>query len=241
MTTIVDVLNRVARQVSIDTPESWVLASDLEHVEIRDDFFLETVEDITDRLDLPAPIGATYTLTGDGSETYSLPSDFKRLQRDRLAVYETTTVRRRMVPVTDDGFWTHLKEIGSTGAERFFRITGYDGNWSISIYREPATSIEVKIHYITRNWMANSSGTEGYAFSDPEDVLLLPRRIVEVGTVMRWRERKGLDASSKRAEYETFMARLSNDSRNRRTVYFGEPYEERHPWDVPVPDQIPTT
>lgn len=238
MTLIVDVLSRIARQVSIDQPTSWVSASDLEHVEIRDDFFLETVEDITDRCDLPSPIGKTYTLTGDGSEVYALPEDFKRLQRDRLAVYETTTVRRRMVPVTDDGFWTHLKEIGSTGAERFFRITGYKGNFDIAIYREPAASIEVKIHYVSTNWMVNGS-TYGDAFTDPEDVLLLPRRVVEAGAVMRWRERKGLDASGKRAEYEALISRLSNDSRNRRTVYFGEPYTERRPWNIPVPDQIP--
>jgi hypothetical protein len=35
------------------------------------------------------------------------------------------------------------------------------------------------------------------------------------------------------------LARLSNDSRTRRSVNFGEPVSRRHPWDIPVPDYIP--
>lgn len=241
MTLITDVLDRIARQVSTQAPANWITTSEQEHVEIRDDFMLETVDDILERLDLPSPIGKTYTLTGDGSETYSLPSDFKRLQRDVLAVYETTTVRRALIPATDDGFYTHLKEIGSTGADRYYKITGYDGNYSISIYREPESAIEVKIAYVSNLWMANSSGTAGSAFTATDDVLLLPRRVVEVGSVMRWRERQGLDNSRKQQEYESLIERLSNDSRSRRSVYFGEPYERRRPWDIPVPDMIPSS
>lgn len=241
MTLITDALDRIARQVSIDAPTSWVSATEDEHLEIRDDFMLECVDEILERLDLPSPIGKQFTLNGDGSETYSLPSDFKRTMRDPMAVYETTTVRRACTPVTDDGHWTYLKEIGSTGAERFYKIEGYDGNYTISIYREPESSIEVIVSYVSKNWKANSSGTVGSTFTDSGDVLLLPRRIVEVGTVMRWRERRGLDSSIKRAEFETELNRLSNDRRTRRSIYFGEPYERRLPWDIPVPDQIPTS
>lgn len=241
MTLVTDILARVARQVSVSEPDNWLTATATEHLEIRDDFLLETVDDVLDRCDLPEPIGATYTLTGTGAETYALPSQFKRLQRDPLAVYETTTVRRALTPATDDGFWTHLKEIGSTGAERFYRLTGYEGNWSISIYREPETTIEVKIHYVTRYWMVNAAGAYGWQFTATDDRVLLPRRVLEAGTVMRWRDRRGLPMDGKDREYETLIARMSNDRRNRRTVYFGEPYERARPWDVPVPDQIPTS
>lgn len=241
MTLVTDVLDRIARQVSVEVPSDWLTASGTEYAEIRDDFLLETVEDISDRSDLPSPIGKTFTLTGTGAETYALPADFRRLQRDRLAVYESTTAERALTPITDDGMYTHIKETGLSGAERFFRITGYDGNWSISFHRAPATGNEIKIHYVSTNWKANAAGTEGDEFTALTDVLLLPRRVVEVGTVYRWRERKGLPFESKQAEYEVLLARLSNDSRNRRVINFGEAHSNRHPWDVPVPSEIPSS
>jgi hypothetical protein len=239
MSLVTDVLNRVARQVSIQIPDSWLSATATEYAEIRDDFLQETVRDIAERLDLPSPIARTFTLNGTGSETYNLPADFMRLQRDQLAVYETTTVRRAMTPITTDGAWSHIKEIGSTGAERFYKVEGYEGNFTISIYREPAASIEVKIHYITRNWMATAAGVAGYAFTAPTDVLLMPRRVVELGTVMRWRARKGLPSEDVATDYEIEISRLSNDARGRRAVHFGDPHIDLRPWDVPVPDFIP--
>ena len=88
MTLIVDALDRVAREVSLTSPSSWVSTTADEYLEIRDDFLLETVEDISDRVDLPSPVSAQTTITGTGVETYSLPSTFKRMQRDDLAVYQ---------------------------------------------------------------------------------------------------------------------------------------------------------
>lgn len=241
MTLITDALDRVARQVSVDEPNNWLSATDLEHVEIRDDFLPETVDEVLERLDLPAPIGQQYTLTGTGAEDYDLPSNFKRLMRDPMAVYETTTVRRALIPVTDDGTWTHLKQIGSTGGDRYFRTSGYEGNWTFSVYREPEASIEVIISYVSTRWKVSGEGTYGDTFDDAGDILLLPRRLIETGIVARWRERKGLDPTGKRREFEAELAKLSNDARARRVVSFGEPFARRRPWDVPVPDQIPTS
>lgn len=239
MTLITEVLKRCARQCSIDEPSSWLTATDEDQVALRDDFLLETVDDLLDRLDLPFPISAQTTITGDGSETYSLPSSFRRLHRDPMAVYETTTNRRACIPVTDDGRWTHIKELGTAGAERYFRLAGYDGNHSISFYQSPTSGISITVSYVTNNWKATSSGTAGSTFTDSEDVLLLPRRVVEVGVVYRFRERNGLNAQAKRLEYEALVNRLSNDSRARRSINFGEPAARTRPWDVPVPDYIP--
>lgn len=239
MTLISDVLARVARQCSVDAPSQWVTATDDDAVALRDDYLLETVDDILDRVDLPAPISAQTTITGDGSETYTLPSAFKRLQRDALAVYETTTNRRACVPITDDGTWTHLKEMGTAGVERYFRLSGYKGNWSISFYQNPASGVSITVSYVTENWMADSGGTTGSAFSDAGDVLLLPRDVVEAGMVYRFRRREGLPYDDKRLEYEAKLSRLSNDRRARRVVSFDGGGQRRRPWDVPVPDFIP--
>lgn len=237
MTLIVDALSRAARQCSVTAPSSWLSATEDEHVEIRDDFLLETVEDIQDRIDLPSPIGAQYTIAGDGSETYSMPSQFKRLQRDVMAVYDQS-LERPCVPVTDDGSWTHLKETGTTGVYKFYRLTGYEGNYSLSIYSEPSTNIVVS--YVTNYWMATSGGTVGSALTDTDDVLLLPRRLVEAGIVWRFRERRGLPFQDKFMEYEVMMSRLSNDSRGRRNINFAEPVANVR-WQELVPAVIPSS
>ncbi len=239
MSTVVDTLKRAARQCSVSQPSSWVLATDDTSLEVKD-FLDETVGDILDRIDPPSPIGVQTTLTTTGAETYSLPSDFRRLQRDASAVFETTNQRRPLIPVSNDGEWTHLKEIGSTGAERYFRVDGYDGNHTISIFENPSASTGIVVSYVTNNWLATSAGVVGSTLANEDDVLLLPRRLVEAGIVWRFRERKGLPAADRHADYEAQLARLSNDSRTRRKIGFGVT-AARAPWDVPVPDFIPAS
>lgn len=237
-TTVTEALTRAARQCSVRPPSSWVTASQAKHVEIRDDFMLDTIDDISDRLDLPSPIGAQTTITGDGSEDYALPANFKRLQRDNYAVYDPF-LGQPVHPISRDGDWTYIKDQGIAGAQRFYRIEGYDGNYTISLYGNPSASITLTVSYITKNWMATGAGVEGSMFTDEADVLLLPRRCVETGIVWRWRERKGLPYNDKYNEYEALLARLSNDSKVRRVINFGPRDLVR--WQDRVPAFIPAS
>ena len=236
MTTIVEALNRIARQCSITAPSSWVSATSDAAVELRDDFFMETIDDILDRVDLPAPVGAQTTIVGTGAETYSLPANFKRLHRDALAVYDEQ-LDRACIPLSTDGMYTYIKDQGTAGTVRYYKVTGYDGNYSISFYDEPSTGMEIVVSYSTVNWMATSGGTVGNAFTSESDVLILPRRVVEAGTVMRFRERRGLPYLDKNAEYEALISRLINDTRGRRIVSMGEKTGVR--WQDLVPSFIP--
>lgn len=238
MTLITEALDRVARQCSIKAPSSWVTATRTDHVELRDDFFAETIDDILERVDLASPIAAQTTITGDGSETYALPSNFKRLQRDQLAVYDTS-LDIPCVPVTTDGEWTYLQDIGTAGVVRYYRLTGYDGAWSISFYGAP-DGVDVTVSYITKNWMANASATAGDMFTDETDVLMLPRRVVEAGTVWRYRERRGLPYADKYNEYQLLLDRLSNDTRTRRMINMGGTNNNVR-WQDLVPAFIPAS
>lgn len=246
MTTVVAALDRIARQTSVATPSSWITANKTDQIELRDDFLRETIDDIVDRLDLAAPIGKQVTLTGgagtsnaDGSETFSLPSDFRRVQRDEMALYDVDQ-DRPCIPVTNTGEWTFLTDTGAAGAIKYYRTQGYDGNWTVDIYNAPGAGSEIKVAYISQNWLATAGGVEGETFANEDDVLLLPRRIVEVGTVWRFRERRGLPYEDKYSEYEALMARLSNDSRNRRVISFGEPDKDVR-WQDLVPASIPSS
>lgn len=238
MTTIAAAMNRAARQCSVTPPSAWVTSTDPTIVELKD-YLDETVGDILDRCDLPSPIGAEYDIPADGSETYGLPEGFRRLMRDPHAVFEKSNQRRPLTPVSRDGEWTHLKEIGSTGAERFYRMTGYEGNYSISIFQEPDASVEIVVAYVTENWKATAAGEVGSIWGAEDDVLLLPRKVVEAGVIWRFRERKGLPYQARYTDYEAQLGRLMNDRRTRRIIDLGGASHWRKPWDVPVPDFIP--
>lgn len=242
MTTVVDALNRIARQCSIKAPSQWLTATKDAHVELRDDFLLETVDDILERVDLPSPIGKTTSLVaGAGTtiegdwENFTLPADFKRLMRDEFALYDELQ-DRPVVPVSTDGQWSNLTDVGATGAVKAYRLQGYDANWTIDIYRSVGT---ITVHYVSDLWMASSGGTAGSAFTDAGDVLLLPRRVVESGTVWRYRERRGLPYQDKYMEYEALMSRLINDRRGRRTINMGDKPNVR--WQDLVPAFIPNS
>lgn len=240
MTTVSDVLSRAARQVSIGVPDSWAGATRPQYVELRDDFLRQTIDNILDRIDLPAPIGKQAVITGDGTESHSLPSDFLRLARDPLAVYETTTLRRAGTSVQADGAWTHLNTIGSAGSYRFFKLEGYPGAQTIKFERDLATGQSVTVSYVSDKWVKESAGTESNMFDDDSDVLMLPDRVVEIGIVWRFRERKGLPGwDTKRAEYEAHISRLGASAKASRVMSYGDSGGIYKPMRVPVPDYIP--
>lgn len=241
MTTIVDALNRAGRQCSVTQPDSWISATSLAHVELRDDFLAGTVEEIADRVDLPSPVGKQQTITGTDAENYALNSDFKRLTHDPMSIYESTTTRRAGVPVITDANWTHLKNIGSAGAYRYYRLKGYDGNFTIDFFANPSSAVSITVSYVSNLWMATSAGVAGTAFTDATDVLLMPRLVVEKGIVWRFRQRKGLQYNDVLAEYEALLERLTNDARSRKIIAFGESGQDYKPMRVPVPDFIPAS
>lgn len=236
MSLIVDALDRVARHVSLTAPSSWLTTTADEYVEIRDDFLAECVDDILERFDIPSPIGKQTTITGTGVETYTLPADFKRLQRAALSVYDTQ-YDKAGIPISSDGDWTYLGSNGITGATRYYRLSGYDGAFSISFLAEPSTDITVS--YVSKNWMATAAGVAGYAFTSATDVLLIPERVVVTGVVWRWRARKGLPFSDVYSEHEALLTRLANDTNGLRTITFGGIKTVR--WQDQVPAFIPAS
>ena len=241
MTTIVEVLNRVARRCKVAAPSSWVSATSRTHVEIRDDFLRETIDALQKRVDWPQPISAQTTIAGDGSEDYNLPSNFLRLSQGITGVYETTRTRRWGVPVSSDGAWTQLKNLGNAGTERYYRLKGYPGNYQISFYPNPATGASITVSYMTDLWMASSAGAAGKMFTADDDVLLFERRPVELGTIWRWRLDKGLDYEAEKREYDLWIATQANRMRGINSVHAAGGYDPGHPMRVPVPDFIPSS
>ena len=240
-TKVTEILDRVARQCSLTAPSLWLSATTATAKEIRDDFMLEVIEDLQRRIDWPSPMGKQTTITGDGSSvSYALPSDFVRLADDTLAVYETSTVRRYGVPVHSDGEWTHINEIGTAAGSRFFRIEGYEGNWTVSFYPTLDTGESVTVSYVSSVWVVDSGDAEKSVFSDSEDYCVYPRRLVETGIVYRFRKRKGLPYDDVKAEYELILSGTINRLRGPHKISFGDRPGSK-PMRYPVPDYIPSS
>ena len=241
MTLVTEVLDRAARQCSVTPPSSWITATSVTAIELRDDFLRETIDELQKRMDWSSPIGKQQVITGDGSENYALAADFVRLTNDSTAVYETTTTRRSAIPVNSDGEWTHLGEIGTAGGSRYYRVKGYEGNYTIDFYRNPSSAESITVSYVSDVWMISSGGTEGKAFTASDDMVLYPRRILELGTVWRFRKRKGLPYQDVLAEYEAWIATTANRMRGRGSINFGEGGSASSPFAIPTPDFIPSS
>lgn len=240
MATIKTVMDRAVRQCALPTVASWHSASAPRTVSDMRDHLEYTVDELLQRLDLPAPIGLDTTITGTGAESYSLPSGFKRLQRSAWSVYEKTTTRRVGVPVRTNGEWTHLKEIGSAGGARYYRIEGDDDEgYTIAFYRPLETGATVTVAYVSKYWVRGTGGAESAIWSDDTDKLLLPADVVRLGVVWRFKQQKGLPYSDILAEYEARLSRAVNDARAIRTVNFGRSETSGHPMRVPPPDLLP--
>lgn len=244
--TISAVMNEAARACSVAAPSSWLAANaTLTQLQMRD-FLNQTAREILDRVDLPEPFTVDYVITGNGSEGYELPSDFLRLTRDGNAVYETTSTRRNCIPVSTNGEWTYLKEIGSAGGDRYYRLTGDAagqsggfGRPSIDFYRPLEAGSSVTVSYVSANWVRNVNQDTTYnAWSVEGDLLMLPRDLVRLGVTWRFKRQKGLPYSDDMADYEIRLSRMINDARGHKVINFGGKREGGHPMRIPVPDYI---
>jgi len=236
MALVVDILARAARQCSVTPPSSWLTVSDQTGLEMID-FMEETVADVLDRIDVTGPISKVVSIPGTDAEEYALPTDFYRLQRTEMAVYESLRMQRGVIPVSDDGQWQYITDTGWGGAQRFYRIRGYDENYVIGFQREPGADDTILVSYVSKDWMINAA-VQKDTFSDAMDECLLPRKLIEKGIVWRFSERKAMEYQSTRLEYEMLMARYANDSKTRRVITFGGSID-RSPWDIPIPAYIP--
>lgn len=241
MALVRDAMDDAALECAVKVPSSWIAATTQRTYQELFSILAIAADELLDRVDWPDPITVDTTLTGTAVENYDLPSDFKRLTHDEYCVYETTTTRRFGIPVTSNGEWTNLKQLGSAGGYRYYRLSGDDEDgWQLGFYRPLETGTSVTVSYVSRNWL-KKNGTAADTWENDTDTLMLPKRLLTLGVVWRWKKRKGLPYATDMAEYEARLARAANEHRGIRKITFGQPLNQRAPWDVPVPDFIPSS
>lgn len=248
MATVKEAMDRAARQCSITPPSDWITPVQTTYLEMKD-FLAETVGELLDRVDWPAPISAVSQITGPGTAVsnysqHDLPAAYKRLQRNEWAVWEESNTRRTCTPIQNDGQWQYLDQVGSAGAYRYYRVKGdEDAGFQIEFFRALSSSQTVNVNYVSKNWLRlNSDSSLASTWTDVADTLLLPRELIELGVIWRFRRRKGIGYADMLAEYETKLTRKANDYRTSRSINFGGlQHEHAHPMRVPVPDYIPSS
>lgn len=238
MATVAEILTHAAKRCSVKEPNGWAAATAASAVELRDDIMFQVVEDILDRVDPPRPISKSATLTGDGtSETFTLPTDFRRLQRGRFAIFQTGYPTKQFVPVHDDGEYDAIKDQGLAGATFYYRINALQGAQSIDIYNPPASGTTINLNYVSNRWIRDASSDDD-EFQDDADISYLPKQLLSAGITYRFRERKGLDYGDVQQDFELQLARFAN--RNNTTRRIGPSQRDvRWVFDIPVPDFIP--
>lgn len=249
MATVKQAMDKAARECSLTPPDDWISTANATYVEMKD-FLDDTVDELLDRVDWPSPIGATSSITGPGTlsssgnySTHSLPSATKRIMRDDWSVWEESNTRRRAVSISMDGQWGYLDTVGSAGAWRYYRTAGdEDSGFTIDFFRAVTATETMQVNYVSKNWLRLASDSSASdTWTDANDTLLLPKRLIELGVVWRFRQRKGLGYQDKYGEYEIRLTRTANDYRKTRKIGFGGPDADYHPMRVPVPDIIPSS
>lgn len=173
----------------------------------------ETAEDIAKSHDWQA-LRVLYTLTGDGSTTYySLPDDYDRLLIN--AYVQSTRSRIPLARARDQNQW--LDFLVSA-------VLAYPGYWIIlggqmQILPALGSSETAKFYYMTTKWAEDSGGTAKTSFEADTDVFRLPERLLRLGLIWRYRQRKGLEYGEDMANYEKAFAQEA--ARDRGVGTFG--------------------
>lgn len=233
---IAEYMNTAAIECAVPRPASWVSATGTNETVMKA-LFHDTVRELIRRHEWKQLTG-TQAIAGAGVESYGLPADFLRLASGDNAVYENTPNQRPCVAIHQDGDWTELKERNWAGVQRFYRLSGSN----IDFYQALPSGGTVSLAYVSKNWKRDINGTTpGDSWAVESDLSLIPGHLLQLGVIWRFRRHQGLQYADRKVEFEAELARAIADDRPVGRVSFdGRRDSPRNPFDIPVPDYIPS-
>lgn len=229
MDLIKDSMDDVARECGVAVPSLWASNTDDTYVQIKM-YMRQAASEMLERIDWQ-DCTLNQVITGSGTNSYPLNEDFKRPTRDFNTVFGNSPQRWAFAPITTNGDWTQLQSWGALSTY-FYRFTGTDIQFSQTINSPD----QITLAYVTKNWI-NSGGNRVAAWTDDADTSYLPGRLLELGTIWRWKRKMGLDYASVLGEYETELSRRSADDRQQQKIGFGKTLPDRliTPYDITPP------
>lgn len=241
------ILSRAARRCSYDpTNMDFLSGNDPSGTELLE-YMNDVAREIVERFDL-APLSAVYRINGQSNPLLNyaatredpdgnvvpvvisrIPTDdpnatldsvVERVWRSPDAVIETTGIRRRVINVPNGGGWAALVARGPTGATRYYRVLGGAGDLRLEFWPALPSGVQVAVQVVTNRWLRTSGALGAYAneVTNLGDVPIIPERILELGVIREFRERRGLDYQDTSDRFEAALARLDNDTKARQCV-----------------------
>lgn len=224
-------MDNAASECSLAAPSLFATNTQDSYVQLKR-YMYQAAEELLQRIDW-ANCTLDGSFSGADTDTYTLASDFKRLVRrdeeDDPAVW-SDSMRRAFKPVTSNGQWTVITSMGPTPSYGY-RVVGPNMEFTQDI----ATGETVTYAYVSKGWIL-SGASRVSVWADDADTTYLPSRLIELGTIWRWRRKRGLEFQSYQGEFEIELSRYANDDRSIRKISFGEKVGARSPYaNLPVP------
>lgn len=224
-------MDDAAAECSLAVPSLFAANTTDSYVQMKR-YMRQAAKELLQRIDW-ANCTIDYTLTGAGSDTFVLPTDFMRLTRsddpNDPAVW-SDSMRRSFSPVVANGQWTVLQSMGPTPSYGY-RVVGPNIEFTQSI----AVGDSVTISYVSTDWISLAS-VRVANWTDDAALTYLPARLIELGTTWRWMRKRGLEFASYMGEFEIELSRYANDDRSIRKINFGQRAYGGSPYrNLPVP------
>ena len=159
----------------------------------------------------------TFTAVAQETQTSAVPSDYDRF------INETFWNRTRKIPffgpVTPQQ-WQTLIAWSSSPVTNTFTFRGNN----ILITPNPTAGDTMAYEYISKNFCQSSGGTGQAAWAADTDTGVLPERLMELGVVYRYKQKKGLRWQPDYENYETQVKQALTSDSPMQTVSFGDGY-----------------
>ena len=226
--TALQVAQSAALRIGIDVPSALVSATDRTNLELRE-IMQEAAERIVRSHDWQV-LKVQATVNGDGTTTdFALPTDYLRMPKD-TQVWSTRWDRPLLQVTVEDDLRLAVRE--------------YDlvqGTWTIiagSLRFRPAlaTGEDAYFIYISDTFVSPASGADTNRFSLDDDEFRLNPRLLELGMIWEWRNRKGLEYTDDLDIYNAALSEAISDDKGARIITQSSRRNVRanvsYPWEI---------
>ena len=159
--------------------------------------------------------------TANGTESYSLPSDFRAMA---IASQWDRTDDERLAGPATSGEWQLLKSsLVQDGVRTWFKLRGN----KVFLNPIPTSARTLSFDYFSKNWVRPANGNEDgsddlAAFEADTDEPLLDDLLLEMGIRWRFLAAKGVPFQTEYADYEGMRDDLLAADRGNRIINLGD-------------------
>lgn len=180
------ILQNVLVEIGLDLPDAQLSSESFEMRQLRT-FMNAAGQDISRRAEW-SRLSVDWTVAG-GLGAVDLPDDFFEMA-EQGAVRVNTSGFHPIRSVVAPEQWEFLSARGST--QPYYHLKGGQLLFAPALPADGA-----RVRYVSQNWVQGRSTVEQNG-----DTILIPERLVEKGTIWRWKRQKGLPFDDCLAEFE---------------------------------------